>query len=426
MRSVADLSAPGRLHSVAATPHVWLFDAALMLLIVLLLGVSSLALTAAGIDYEAADGGPLTKLHPATFLAFLILLAALVAAGNPVSRLERILAGNGAIVLFALAVAFMTLHAAVVIGRPFTPLIDTFGGAAVVYLLYANLAEVRRRKLAWLVHALMALNAVIGIGEFLTGLRLTPIVILGQPIDESRSSALLGHPLANALITACYILTLLMGGGRDLARPIRIAALVLAVVAMIPFGGRMATVSLIAFGGLLVGRRMIEILGGARFDLRSVSAALLVAPAAALVLIPLVEGGFFDRFMRRFTDDKGSAATRSDMLELFTHFNWYDLVWGPDPEQVATWQSIHGLEFGIESFWLGFIFHYGIAASLGFLVALLIFCNRIVRASAPSAALVLLMFFTISSTSVSISAKTTAFSIIVMLLLILLRAKVQK
>ena len=30
MRSVADLSAPGRLDSVAATPHVWLFDAALM------------------------------------------------------------------------------------------------------------------------------------------------------------------------------------------------------------------------------------------------------------------------------------------------------------------------------------------------------------------------------------------------------------
>lgn len=399
-----------------ATPA---FDVAMLVVTGMVLAISSFTLTAAGLNYEEASGGPLSKLHPATVVSVLVLLAALLLGG--LDRLVRLLCGHGAVVIYA-AAALLLMGKAIVSGLPFTPVIDTFLGPCVVYLLLRDLPEGRGRRLALLIHVVMAVNAAIGLGEFLTGWRLTPIVVGGVAVEEeTRSSALLGHPLANAAITACYVASLMLGGGRDLAPRLRTGAIVLGFVGMVTFGGRIATVSLIAFSGALALYRFAQILRGAPFRKNSVIAGLLTIPATAAAIFVLSELGFFKRFLDRFVDDQGSAVTRWDMLEMFSRFSWQDLLLGPDPQQVMTWRAIMGLDFGIESFEVAFVFDYGILATVGFFAALALFCVDICRSTQPRAGAVFVMFFIVASTSVSISAKTTLLSIIVLLVMILLR-----
>ena len=102
-------------------------------------------------------------------------------------------------------------------------------------------------------HALLLLNATIGIVEFASGLRFTPLVAAGVVIeDDWRSTALLGHPLANASLTGAYILMLALGAGRDLPPLLRPdTSAVGAVVQSGLLNPMTAAAVLVGFGALL-------------------------------------------------------------------------------------------------------------------------------------------------------------------------------
>lgn len=394
----------------------------LALVAVLLLTISPLALLNLGLNYDESGGNIYEKIHPGTFAAIAVLLFAALFQRNPLSGLLTALDAYPGTALFLALIAVLIAHAIQVVGLPFTSFFDTFLAPVLVFFLFKDMREGRAVRFVWLIHTLMIVNALVGIFEFATGLRVTPLVASGLVIeDDWRSTALLGHPLANASLTGAYILALALGAARGLPRPFVIGGFVISAAGMVVFGGRASTVILLVMLMALASVRGISVLQGHTFSKRGVLAALVAIPIIALAVVTLAETGFFDQFIERFLDDNGSADTRVEMFELFRHLSWYELLFAPDATQLTTLKRIYGLDFGIESFWVSFVLNYGLIPGLAFFAGLFLFCRDVVRSIRPGGAWVLVFFFAVASTSVSLSAKTPLFAVLILLLVVLMR-----
>ncbi|MBL8566726.1 MAG: VpsF family polysaccharide biosynthesis protein [Hyphomicrobiaceae bacterium] len=408
--------------SDTGAPQGPLFSLALGVLVVLLMALSPLALIALGLNYEDTGGSPLEKMHPATALAAALVLATAIVSGNPVRWGLASVTANRSLLPYLGVIALLVVHSVKTVGLPFTHFIDTFVLPALLFLLFHSPDEARGRHLAWMIHALMAANAMIGIGELASGLRITPLVAGGVAIeDDWRSTALLGHPLANACLTGGYLLMLALGGGRDLHGLLRSALFLLNAGAMIAFGGRAASVLVVVTLMLIAATKFTAILRGGTFSTVSILKALLIAPAVALATTVLLEHGSFDLFIERFIDDKGSAETRIEMFELLHRIPLGDLLLGPDAGQVSTLQHMHGLEFGIESFWVSFVLSYGLVLSLVFFAVLAWFTADTMRHMQSRAAWVIGYFYAVASTSLSLSAKSPLLAVLTLMMLVLMR-----
>lgn len=404
-------------------PDSRLVGLGLALVAALFMTISPLALVALGFAYDEAGGSPLEKVHPATIAAFAVLGLSALYVRNPLTGLVNGLANAPGAFFFLVAIGLLIAHSVRVVQLPFTSFIDTFIAPVVVFFLYRDLREQRAGRFALLFHTLMIANALVGIAEFAAGERITPLVASGLVIeDDWRSTALLGHPLANASLTGAYLFALALGAGRDLPRPLAVFAFVVSAAGMVVFGGRASSVILLLMLAGLGLTRLISVFNGRRFDTRSILAALIALPIVSLSLVVLVEAGFFDRFIERFFDDQGSASTRIEMFELFKHIAWDELLLAPDAKQLATLRATYGLDFGIESFWISFILNHGIVPGLVFFAGLIYFLREVVRHLMPGAVWVLVFFFAVASTSVSLSAKTPLLAVLILMLVVLLRA----
>lgn len=390
--------------------------------IALIFAASPMVLARAGLNYETAGGSVLHKVHPGTWVALLAL--GLLALHRGVSRLVGEVLARGPGLAFFTA-TWLLLFAYIVLARrqlPFTPIIDTFLLPVVLFPLIAALGARAGSRIALMLHALFAANALAGLVEFTTGWRLNPYIVAGSTLEgDWRSTAVFGHPLANATLAGTYVLALAVGGARDLPALARPALIGVQLAAMVAFGGRAAAVVLLVLLAGLLLAALVRLLAGGRLRITHAAAAMLMLPVVGLVSLALIELGFFDRFADRFVSDQGSAEARIVMFRLFERLGWEDILLGPDPGLIATRQWNEGLDFGIESFWVGFVLLYGLLVSGIFFVGLAALCREILRATRPGAALALIYFFVVASTSLSLSAKSPLLGMTVAVLLVLLR-----
>lgn len=405
-------------------PQTRLFNGLLLAVVVLFLTVSPFLLDLLGWAYASPGGRFFEKIHPATWVLLLTLLLSASARGNPISELITAAHQQPAVMIYVAAVMMLIVQAIFVLRQPFTAYIDTFLAPAVVFLLLHQITEQRGRRLALLIHSLFLINALIGIAEFLFGFRLTPFVIEGVEFEsEWRSSALLGHPLSNALMTGSYVLALALGAGRELPLFVRLGVFVVTALSMAVFGGRAAMLVLMIALLLIAIKTVFQILGGRRFDVRSVWFLLIFIPVAVVGFLAIYDAGFFDRFLGRILDDEGSAGTRLAMFQLFRHLSWYDLLVGPEPSHLATYTTIYGLDLGIESFWIAMVMVNGLLVAVPFFAALGLFCWTVARSAQTVPALwMFASFFAVASASLSLSAKTPDFALLVLMILVMFRA----
>lgn len=397
--------------------------AATCLAVALLMLVSSMMLARLGIDYEVSGGSPLSKIHPATYATVFAFVLFLVARLDLFALLDDLIRRHWGTLVFAVTVMILLVQATLVLRVPAAGIIDTFILPILIFILLTRLTPGTLGRLGLMIHAVMAANAALALIELGTGLRLTPLVAAGVPLDgDWRSSALLGHPLANAIVTGAYLLILLSVGWRDLPRGLTALMVLLQVGAMVAFSGRAATVLLIlfaipaAFGAGMAGR------GPRRIGMVEAAIALVVLGVAVVAALILATTGFFDRFLERFVDDQGSAETRLAMFSLLARIPLHELFFGPSPELVSTLQRLEGVEFGIESFWVAMFAYYGILASLPLFLGLLLFLLRDVRRAAlPASIWTILYVIAVASTSASFSGKTTSLALLVAMVLVLAR-----
>ena len=390
--------------------------------VVVLFLVSGLMLQAMGIAYDTSGGALWQKIHPATYVALAAVICLVPSRFDVVGFMDDFARWHMGTMLFLGLWLLLFVHVVLVVHASIAPIVDTFLLPVMLLILLTRISEGTASNLAVFVHAAMTANALIALFEFATGARLTPLVAENITlVADWRSSALLGHPLQNALLTATYTLIMVQGGGRDLPRLLRLGVIGLQVAALIVFGGRVATLLLLAFGGVALALQLWRAVQLRR--LSSANAAIFVAAATAAVvgLVLLVGGGFFDLFLQRFAQDQGSADARLAMFDLLGQMPFSAFLFGSDPEHVATLQRLEGIEFGIESFWVAFVVFYGLVISIPFLsglIAFLLDVNRMARAPSGWA---ILFFIGVCSTSLSLAGKTTAFGVFVTMLLLLLR-----
>ena len=386
-------------------------------------GVSAMTLSALGIMYDQPGGNFLHKLHPATWMACFALAANLLWRPDRFAYLAALPARFPGAAYFVAMWAIMILYAPLVQHAPIMPLVDTFFCAVAFLILYTDAEDSTRRAVRIALHALLFVNACVGIGEFVTHMRLTPFVTGGKTIlHDYRSTAILGHPLINSGTAAAYILTLFFGGDRSIGLLARAAMIAVQAAALVTFGGRTAIVVCAALAAVGSLRPLADVICGRRFDMRIALVAAVAAPLAAGAIVAAISGGYLDKFIERFIDDRGSAQARVVMFQLFDYFTLDEILIGPDPARLAVLQNTLGIEYGIENSWLGFVFQYGALMSGFFITGFFALVWDISRRTQP-AAWALVIYFVIQATSAAgISVKSFMFDQFAIMLLAILGA----
>jgi hypothetical protein len=407
--------------------------------VVVLFTLSPIFLEAHGYAYETSGGSAITKVHPATIIAIMALALRFLASSRPLRTAWRVTTRDRCVVLYVVVCACLNVFAVVVAKVPFTPLIDTFLSPLIFLLLLRDLDEKFLRVLALVLAAILIVNACIALAELLSGWRLVTIPVpegitsdptradghfdwRAQLLQEWRATALLGHPLQNGVIVGSFILCLASAGSRWLPDILRFPMLLLQIVSLFAFGARASLVLSLALAAM-IGTFRLAVMAVERRkpDLCVLALICFVAPLAIAAVAYAWDHGFFDRTIERFIDDSGSASTRLTMFEMFKPLSWNDLFFGPNQQDIATWQRILGLEFGIESSWIGLILTYGIFMGLMLMAGLVLFSLSLVRAAGRGAALVLVFYFVIVSSAATLSVKTTTLAMVTILILLFLR-----
>ena len=401
--------------------------------------VSPIALEARGIAYIDAGGGFFSKFHPATPIAAAAFLMRCLASRRPVHLAWRLMTGDEGILLLLAGTVVAAVFAAVVDKTPVTPLVDTFILPGLIFVLLRDLDRRTASVLAALVALVLVANAGLAVVEFLRGGHFiqveAPAGVTNDPTKANavfswkaemamdwRAEALLGHPLVNGLVVGSFLLCLAAPGASWIPLPLRVPLLGLQAVAMLCFGARTALVlSFLGAGWLAAAQAAAAIERGIRFPPRQVALVVLAAGSVFVVFLLLVYSGLLDRTLDRFVNDDGSATTRLTMFSLLGPISYHDLFLHPDKDLVATLQRVYGLEFGIESSWLGMALTYGIIVTAIVTVGILAFLRSVLRACGRGAFVVCLFYLALVSVSASLSGKTTTFAMVVALIVLFLR-----
>jgi len=143
---------------------------------------------------------------------------------------------------------------------------------------------------------------------------------------------------------------------------------------------------------------------------------IMAVVAAALVVL---DSGVFDNMLIRFTSDNGSAHARIATLHFIAAFDWQQLLLGTSPGYASAMQSMAGLEYGVENFWIASIVQYGIIQTVLITIGLCCFFAELLRRSAPWALFPVLFIVVIAAGSVSFSSKTISLAAYVVLIVLL-------
>jgi hypothetical protein len=398
-----------------------LLDILRLLSIVVALAVSPAALAALGSDYQEAEGALLGKIHPATYL-LLATLFVLACREGPSRFLASTVSRHPGAAALAWCVATLLAYDALFIKAPLSSLVDTFVSPIAALIVFDRIGPGDGRRLSNVIHAIFLANGLLALFEMASGWRLTPLIVNGELLmDETRSSALMGQPLANAIMTGAYIIILARGGDRALPTWSRGALIALQLAAMVPMGGRAASLATLGILAVLGLRQLALLLMGKRFTRIAALAVLLMVPAAVAGIAVAYDQGFFDILINRFNSDNRSGQTRVIMFQLFSHFSWFDLLFGPDQQQLASLMWTEGTEYGIESFPVALCLTYGIATASMLMLGLAIFAFDVIRSTRSGAAISLMFFFAVAATSLSLGGKTVGLASIVIMNMVLLR-----
>lgn len=389
-------------------------------MLALMMFVSPMMLAMIGWNYDAVGGSAPMRFHPATYVTFILYLIIALRDGNPLASILAAFNSDYRFWLFLGAWVLLLYHAVANQSLPAASLVDTFLLPLLVLQIALRLTDETKASLVRLAHIGFALNALLGIVEFGSGWRLTPYVAGGILItDDWRSTAFFGHPLGNALMTGCYMLILLLGGGslRGWHRPAMIG---LQLAGMVAFGGRASLVLLVLALAVVMTKNALRFFAGATLQLRHVALLAFLLPALVGIAGVMFELGVFDKLVLRFIEDKGSANARIVMFELFRGFTIPELLFGPQQQNLAHYVHIYRLEFGIESLWVAFILFYGVLPSLLFFTGLLFYLFALTARCQARAWVVIGYFFIVNTTFLGIAGKTISFAMMCLFLLLLL------
>jgi hypothetical protein len=201
---------------------------------------------------------------------------------------------------------------------------------------------------------------------------------------------------------------------------LRLPIIAVALASLMAFGGRTSLVTVLVMMSGAAAFQLFRLLRGGRISLLTVIAALCMLFIGAAIFVAAYDAGLFDKMLIRFSSDKGSTLARYATFDFLSHFDWHELIFGPDPVRATALQNALGLRYGVEDFWVSCIVQFGIVSTLVLTIGLAALLAEIIRRASGGVWLVLLLMIVIAVSSVSFSSKNiqlAQFAILIALLL---------
>jgi hypothetical protein len=392
----------------------------ILLAVMAMFTLSSSVLTNWKIHYVTAGGNFYEKLHPATYFTLLAFSLLLIRSRGPIGELNRMFSESKLLLAYLLCWLFLLIQV-IVLGRPFTVIIDTFLLPILVAMVMWQLSPAQKRPLAWAIHFTILLNIVLGYYEYFSGHRLIPLT-LGDVVvmGEWRSAALLGHPLTASGVVGAYVLALVLRPAICPPLLLRLPLIAFSLGSLMAFGGRTSLVTVLAMIGLVGLFEATRLMRGKRMPLPAAILAICVLFAAGAIIFAALNLGIFDKMLLRFSSDKGSALARIATFNLLSHFDWQELILGPNPVRVNALQAQLGLNYGIENFWISSIVQFGLVHTIVLTIGLICFFIELLRRSNPVAWAIVVLIVIIAASSVSFSSKNIQLAQFVIFISVLL------
>jgi hypothetical protein len=388
---------------------------------VLLLPLGGPVLTMLGWNFDTAGGSALFKIHPSTYifaagaglalasgqrqfwtllmrpwyLPFLLTALAIVARSVPIAR-----AGGS--------------------GGEFSGALVSFVTPALMVLVF-QMERTDLDRLGGLIRGFFVFNSLMALVERAIDHRFIP-TFLDASGNEHRAAALLGHPLAAALLTGLVIINLVTAPKRETSLPMRGAEIGLHGLAMFAYGGRS---SLLFLPFMLVAAMLFARNGGGT---NRVTVAQRLAPFALIgvgVVVLLLPIPFVEATLSRFTNDNGSADTRLAAINILGSLSPSELMWGVDVFRRTTLMDFYHTPLGIELCWISLIVTYGLVVIAPLMIALPLFLVGIARRLDRSALYMAIYFLIVTAGSVGFATKSLIISDLILLMTTLARARVR-
>lgn len=379
--------------------------------------LSGQTLNLIGIPYDATGGSALLKIHPASYISMLAFVAWVATDGGLGAFLGKSWRESPGLLALFVAIGLLTFQVIFVQKTPISQVTDNFILTACLFVSLLRLRSQEMKLIALAVQAVLVVNSFLGYAEVLGGFRLAPLYVHGEELTwDWRATALLGHPLMNAMTTSVCLVSLALGAGPFRRGP-RLMLVMFHFGALFFFGGRTAivlsAVSLTAIGafwsaGLILGRR---------FPLSLAALAILATTLLVIGVILAVDGGAIDRIIGRFMDDEGSAMARVAMLSIFRDMSWPEILFGPDVAAVKAMMPRIGTPLAIESAYIGFVAYYGGFVTLFFLAGLAAYFSEFVRRFGPPVLMPLGIYLVMTTAISSFSTKSLELALLTTLLI---------
>ncbi|ALN92616.1 VpsF family polysaccharide biosynthesis protein [Lysobacter gummosus] len=380
------------------------------------LTLSPALLSALGIPYDAPYGNFLFKLHPGDYLLAVALAFSLAGQGNPLVALLARLRESPPLSLYLAAIALAFVYSLLRYGPSGSAFfIDTLMMPVAIVLIVSRLNDAQLRGLFRLIVVLVVVNAAIGLAEAALQHHLVPYTVAGGvPVieDKFRATALLGHPLENALITSLVLLASL-----DMSMQLwrRWALSGFLILALLAFGGRtsflLTVMALLAYATVNAGQGLRAGRYGYLHIVGSCVAALFALPALAALVW---SSGLGERiFEGLYLDD--SATVRFRIFSVFDYLDLYDVLFGISPAQIQELSARIGLSRNleaIENFWLFMLLQLGVFGFATFVIGLFSGLWLLWRRAGTGARWTLLVFVITASTTNSLASKTSALTLL--------------
>lgn len=348
----------------------------LLLVIVASLVISPNLLYMAGIGYGVSGGGALEKIHPCAFLALVGFFLQMTMGGkNKIGyikdrELYRLIGVTFLLSAYCFAMGY-------VVSIP----IVTFMTPLLVYSMMQHADRLFLYRIGILVRVLIAINALLGIYEAVSGLTLLERTVGDTIIEQdTRSIGFLGHPLSSSLassLVAIYLIRDTLSSRLSLPRALEIALLLFAIVA---FGGRVALVAtaILSIWAVLFGNK--STVSGKKIQPSQVTLRIAMLVTLISIGVFLVTSDFGGNTIARFGGDENaekSTESRYSAILILLSMSPQELLLGVSDVRRVSLMGAFDTDLGVEITWISWVLSFGAvwAVVLGYLLFRVIYLS---------------------------------------------------
>lgn len=363
-----------------------------------------------GYAHASESGSAYFKIHPATYISFALFLFIIF---NFKDKIFLVLKYRKAffLLLYSIIIGITLLF---ILGRTnsIAFIFDTLLAPTLFAISFPLNNTKLRKKLIRIILIFFVLNCSLAIIE--RGLDFNFFPVKGNTeIGGFRASALLGHPLNNALITSTIMSFIFLSNINK-----KYIFLFLGFISLICFGARGA---LYGLGGLTFIFILNQIIFHYKTSVQSLyndktrnyrtSLIVFLIISIISIIYVILYTKFGERLMSVSYFDEGSAGTRIDVLSILNMYSLSDIMWGIDQDKLNI--SLWSLQIPIiENFWIQWLFKFG---TICFIFLVIFLFKAIIKAvnrfKNVEKLYLITVFILIASTNNSLATSTSALSI---------------